>query len=252
MKTSPVLHFENISLWHQGANSDAPHCLFHKLHLSLPAGQTSAILGRSGSGKSSLLKIVNGILKPDSGKVHLAGQLLNYKRKKGAPQNNSIHYVGYMIQSGGLFPHLRVHTNISLKARLLGWDKQAIQKRLNALFALVELPLSYLSRYPHQLSGGEQQRVSLCRALMLQPKLLLLDEPFSALDPSTRSSIQNKFKEIQEELKLSVVLVTHSPTEAKLLGSYIVLLNQGKVEHNMSAKQFWQSSASKHLNLGSF
>ena len=192
--------------------------------LSIPPNQTTAIIGPSGSGKSTLLQLVNGLLAPDAGRVYVFGEEIDYGRLPGLRRR-----IGYAVQGTGLFPHLTVEKNITLLAWLARWERSEIETRLHELLELVDLPRSYLSRYPHELSGGEQQRVGLCRAMMLKPSLVLLDEPFGALDPVTRSEIHREFLKLQKSETRTTLLVTHDLREAFKLADQIVILHRGRV-----------------------
>ncbi|MBT4161330.1 MAG: ATP-binding cassette domain-containing protein [Gammaproteobacteria bacterium] len=198
--------------------------VLHDFSLTISKNETTALVGESGSGKSTLLMLSNGLLDADDGSVQVMGEaieladLVKLRRK-----------MGYAVQGAGLFPHMTAAENISLTARLSGWSVDKIDQRLGELFALVELDRSCLDRFPHELSGGEQQRVSLCRALMLDPLLLLLDEPFSALDPLTRRSIHEEFLRIRNLGERSILLVTHDMQEAVKLAQHIVVLREGAV-----------------------
>jgi len=193
--------------------------------LSFPENVTTAIVGPSGSGKSTLLQLIIGLVVPDGGQIHVFGEEIDYNR---LPQLRR--HIGYAVQGTGLFPHLTVEGNITLLARLENWKKSRIKQRATDLMNLVNLPSDYVNRYPHELSGGEQQRVGLCRAMMLQPKIFLLDEAFGALDPITRNEIHEEFLHLQEHEPSTIVLVTHDLKEAIKLAERIVILNQGRIE----------------------
>ena len=192
--------------------------------LTLAPGKTTALIGPSGCGKSTLLRLLVGLITPDSGQVILDGTPLtpqNAKQKR--------HEIGYVIQDGGLFPHLTAEGNVSLLARFLKKPPSEIKARMGELAGLVQLPLESLSHYPSGLSGGQRQRVGLMRALMLDPPLLLLDEPLGALDPITRSELQQQLKDIFARLGKTVVLVTHDMGEAAYLADTIVLMRGGEI-----------------------
>ena len=193
--------------------------------LALPAGLTTAVLGESGSGKSTLVQLVVGLLAPDSGTVVTLGESLDADNMARIRKR-----IGYAIQEVALFPHMRVRENILLPAVLSGWPESEQRQRLDELVALMHLPESVLDRYPHELSGGQQQRAGLCRAMMLRPDLLLLDEPFSGLDTMTRRKIHARFLEIRERVPVSTILVTHDPDEAIRLADLIVVMRLGKVQ----------------------
>ena len=193
------------------------------LSLTLPAGQTSAIVGPSGGGKSTLLQLINGVLKPSRGRLEVFGaplpeDLPTFRRR-----------IGYAVQGSALFPHLTVWDNVTLLARLEGWAPARQRARFEALRELMQLPVDVAERYPHTLSGGQQQRVGLCRAMMLSPPLLLLDEPFSALDPLTRDDLQAHFERLAAAEPVTVVLVTHDRQEALRLAQHLVVLEAGRV-----------------------
>ena len=185
---------------------------------------TTVLIGPSGCGKSTLLRIIVGLVRTDSGRVILEQQELT-----PANQNPLRHRIGYVIQDGGLFPHLNAEQNVTLLAHFLKRSDAEIEHRLSHLADLVQLPRASLSRYPVNLSGGQRQRVGLMRALMLDPPILLLDEPLGALDPITRNELQTQLKHIFSELKKTVVLVTHDMGEAAYFGDEIVLMRDGAI-----------------------
>jgi len=195
------------------------------IYLFIPEGKTTILLGQSGSGKSTLIRIINGLIQADKG-----GSVF-FEGIPVTPQNalELRHKMGYVIQEGGLFPHLTAYQNVALMASYLGWPAERLDKRVTELAQLTQLPLDMLSRFPTQLSGGQRQRVSLMRALILDPDLLLLDEPLGALDPMIRSELQNDLKQIFQTLGKTVVIVTHDIGEAGFLGDMIVLLRDGQI-----------------------
>lgn len=193
--------------------------------LALPARQTTALLGASGSGKSTLVQLIIGLLTPDEGSVSTLGERLTAGNLARLRKR-----IGYAVQEIALFPHMRVRDNILLPAVLTGWDEAGQEQRLAELMDLMHLPASVLERYPHELSGGQQQRAGLCRAMMLRPDLLLLDEPFSGLDTMTRRSIHEQFLELRARLPISTVLVTHDPEEAARLADRMVVMRLGRVQ----------------------
>ena len=195
--------------------------------LAFPARQTTAILGESGSGKSTLVQLIIGLLSPDEGRVSALGERLSASNLARIRKR-----IGYAIQDIALLPHMRVRDNIVLPALLSDWTATDIETRLSELIELMQLPASVLGRYPHELSGGQQQRAGLCRAMMLRPELLLLDEPFSGLDTLTRRSIHAQFLEVREKVPLSTILVTHDPEEAVRLADQIVVLKRGRVQQS--------------------
>ncbi|RMD86366.1 MAG: ABC transporter ATP-binding protein [Calditrichaeota bacterium] len=231
----PII-FEEVSKFYNGKPA------LKDVNLSLPSDCTTAIIGPSGSGKSTLLQLINGLLIPDHGQVLVYGKPIDYSCLPKLRR-----HIGYAVQGTGLFPHLTVEQNITLLARLMKWDKQQIEKRARELMDLVNLPHSYRKRYPHELSGGEQQRVGLCRAMMLNPKIFLLDEPFGALDPITRSEIHQEFVKLQKLEARTIVMVTHDLKEALKLGDFLVILNQGKVEQCGKPQEILQNPASEFV-----
>ncbi|MEP5837477.1 MAG: ATP-binding cassette domain-containing protein [Marinobacter sp.] len=192
------------------------------LTTTFPADTVTAIIGRSGSGKSTLLRMVNGLVQPDIGVLQVLGQPIDYQALPALRQR-----IGYAVQGNGLFPHLSVEANICLLARLQEWEGAQIQQRLQVLLDMVQLPAALLGRFPYELSGGQQQRVGLARALMLNPPLLLLDEPFAALDPLTRLDIHQQLLQMQAREPRCVLLVTHDMREAMKLGDSILVLERG-------------------------
>lgn len=194
------------------------------IDLSIAARRTTALIGPSGAGKSSILRMLIGLEWPDAGEVRFDGVPL--RRQTLLEQRRRI---GYVIQEGGLFPHLTGAGNAALLARTLGWDAARIQARLRELADLCQLPFAALSRYPAELSGGQRQRIGLIRALMLDPAVLLLDEPLGALDPVIRHDLQAQMRELFALLNKTVVLVTHDVAEAAWLGDTLVLLRAGRI-----------------------
>jgi osmoprotectant transport system ATP-binding protein len=204
--------------------------------LSLPENQVTALVGESGSGKSTLLQIINGLVKPDSGQIRLGGKLLDYDNLPEIRRN-----MGYAVQGAGLFPHLTIEQNVTLVASLNGWSQDQQAERYQYLISLLELTDEFSNRYPHSLSGGQQQRVSLCRAMMLNPSLMLLDEPFSALDPITRMTIHEEFSRLSEVEPRTIMLVTHDMSEAIKLAKYIVILKDGEIVQQGEAEDVQSS-----------
>jgi osmoprotectant transport system ATP-binding protein len=191
------------------------------LTLEIPAGRRIAIVGPSGCGKSTLLRIVLGLVCPDRGTVTIAGERVDDATKRRLRRK-----VGYVIQDGGLFPHLTAEGNVTLLARELGWDDGHLAARVDDLAAIVGLDRTTLARWPLQLSGGERQRVSIMRALMLDPDVLMLDEPLGALDAITRARLQRKLAGLFRAVK-TVILVTHDIAEAALLAEETVVMDHG-------------------------
>jgi osmoprotectant transport system ATP-binding protein len=194
------------------------------IDLNIERGRVTVLIGPSGCGKSTVLRLIVGLLQSDSGEILFDDSLLT---ARALP--NLRHRVGYVIQDGGLFPHLSARKNLVLQSRLLGKSRADIDRRISELCELTHFPKSALDRFPLELSGGQRQRVSLMRALMLSPELLLLDEPFAALDPLVRARLQTELKSIFRELHQTAVLVTHDLAEAARLGDEIVLMKEGHI-----------------------
>ena len=193
------------------------------LSLAVDEGETVALIGRSGSGKTTALKLVNALLVPTAGEVRVGGQATT-----GWNPIRLRRRTGYVIQDVGLFPHFTVARNVGLVPALEGWTPERIRSRVAELPELVGLPAAeFAERYPHELSGGQRQRVGVARALAADPPLLLLDEPFGALDPITRTELQREFRALQARLRKTAVFVTHDMREAALVGDRIALLAEG-------------------------
>lgn len=196
------------------------------IDLEINDGECVVLIGPSGCGKSSLLKSINRMIEVDTGTIEVINQeIKSYKVEELRRK------IGYCIQGVGLFPHLSVKENIAIVLRVLKWKEDDIDHRVNELLTMTELPLSYKNKKPHELSGGETQRVGVCRALATNPSILLMDEPFGALDPLTREKVQIAFREIQKKLHKTVVFVTHDVEEAILLADRIALMYDGKILH---------------------
>jgi osmoprotectant transport system ATP-binding protein len=210
--------------------------LLHDLNLEVQPGETLILLGRSGSGKTTTLKLVNRLLTPSAGEIRVNGGLTTesdvIRLRRG---------MGYVIQDVGLLPHLTVERNIGLVPRIEGWPADRIRLRVEELLQLVGLDSQIRSRYPHQLSGGQRQRVGVARALAADPPILLMDEPFGALDALTRDQLQREFRSLQQRLQKTVVFVTHDLREALRLGSRIALMEAGRLVALLSPQDFLQS-----------
>ncbi len=196
----------------------------HPIDLTVPPGRTLVVIGPSGCGKSTLLGLMNGLVVPDSGRVSFAGAPLTAETLTAVRRR-----MGYVIQEGGLFPHLTAADNVTLMARVLGWERARFAARLEELRQLTHFPADGLERFPGELSGGQRQRVGLMRALMLDPDVLLLDEPLGALDPLIRFDLQEDLREIFARLAKTVVLVTHDLGEAAFFADSIVLMREGAI-----------------------
>jgi osmoprotectant transport system ATP-binding protein len=227
----PAIAFDHASFRLNG------RALVHDLDLSVNHGETLVLLGRSGSGKTTSLKLINRLLVPSAGEVRVNGRStiawdpIRLRRS-----------IGYVIQDGGLFPHFTVAKNIGLVPTIENWPTDRIQARVQELLALVGLTPDLLDRYPQQLSGGQRQRVGVARALAADPPILLLDEPFGALDPITRSEIQKEFRALQQRMKKAVIFVTHDLREALLLADRVALMEDGRLIVNLPVADFPHSS----------
>lgn len=216
--------------------------VFRGVDAVIPDAQVTAIIGASGSGKTTLLRLINGLYRPDEGSVRVLGDDI--------PQKNQHLFrrkIGYAVQGAGLFPHMTIESNITKLAKLEGWSEERTQRRLDELLVLTGLDTELKQRFPHELSGGQQHRVSLCRALMLEPRLLLLDEPFSAIDAITRNEIQDAFVELQRKLMFSAVLVTHDFREATKLAHHLIVLGENGIEQQGSLGSVIESPTSSFL-----
>jgi osmoprotectant transport system ATP-binding protein len=210
-----------------------------RVTLEVASGRVLVLLGRSGSGKTTALKTVNGLVRPDAGQVFALGEDLS--RTPVIPLRRRI---GYVIQEAGLLPHLAVDENVGLVPGLLGWDPERIAERTREMLFLVGLPPDrFAAKRPSELSGGERQRVGLARALCADPPLLLMDEPFGALDPLTRRRLQDDFRELQQKLGKSVMLVTHDVPEAMRLGDEIAVMDAGRVLQRGGPREIRESPA---------
>jgi len=213
-----------------------------KIHLAFEENQTTAVVGTSGSGKSTLIQLINGLVRPDKGSVLVFGEPIDYQHLPELRLR-----MGYAVQGTGLFPHLTVEQNITLLARLNEWDSARTKARAEELMRLVNLPLSMRMRYPYELSGGQQQRVGLCRAMMLNPKIFLLDEAFGALDPITRNEIHEEFLRLQESEARTIVLVTHDLREALKLAKRIVILQLGRLMQYGTSEEILKHPANEFV-----
>ena len=211
--------------------------ILNELSFAVARGEILVLLGRSGSGKTTALKLVNRLLEHSSGEVRVEGRsthnwdVIQLRR-----------HIGYAIQEAGLFPHYTVERNIGLIPALESWPREKIRARVEELIRLVGLDAELLSRFPHELSGGQRQRVGVARALAADPAILLMDEPFGALDALTRSELQHEFLALQQRLKKTVLFVTHDLNEALLLGTRIALLEEGNLVSLTSPDEFRNSS----------
>lgn len=207
--------------------------ILDNMSLTIAAGSVVAVVGPSGSGKTSLLRLMIGMIRPQTGVVKVERAPIDYAHVAELRRR-----VGYVMQEAGLFPHMTVEQNITLLARLDGWATDRRNERAKTLVQSLGLDGELLARFPQTLSGGQRQRVAMARALMLDPPVLLLDEPFAALDPVVRRELQDQFVALQAQLRKTVVWVTHDFSEAYRVAERIVLLNGGRVEQDSPREQF--------------
>jgi len=215
----PAIEFRNVSYFLGNGSA-----LLHNLNLEVRRGETLVLLGKSGSGKTTTLKLINRLLTPSAGEVWVDGRSGSQWEVIGLRRR-----IGYVIQETGLFPHFTVEQNISLIPKIEKWPAVKIQARVRELMQLVALEPELAKRYPRELSGGQRQRVGVARALAADPPFLLMDEPFGALDPLTRSELQREFLALQKRLRKTVVFVTHDVREALLFGTRIALMEAGRL-----------------------
>ncbi|MCU1272368.1 MAG: transporter ATP-binding protein [Acidobacteriaceae bacterium] len=229
--TDPLIEFRDVEYQSSGRE------VLRGLNLAIHRGEVLVLLGRSGSGKTTALKLVNRLLRLSRGEVRVEGRdvrewdVIELRR-----------HIGYAIQEVGLFPHYTVERNVGLVLSLERWSKEKNRARVQELLHLVGLSPEISSRYPHQLSGGQRQRVGVARALAADPPILLMDEPFGALDPLTRSDLQREFLSLQRKLGKTVLFVTHDLHEALFLGTRIALLEAGRLVFVGSPQEFLSSS----------
>ncbi|HLV87046.1 MAG TPA: ATP-binding cassette domain-containing protein [Candidatus Sulfotelmatobacter sp.] len=229
--TSPTIEFRGVS-FRVGETQ-----ILHDFSLAVKRGELLVLLGRSGSGKTSTLKLINRLLEPTAGHIFVNGV-----RNSDADVIRLRRSIGYVIQEIGLFPHFTVARNIGLVPKIEGWAEPRIRARVAELLQLTGLDPSLATRYPHQLSGGQRQRVGVARALAADPEILLMDEPFGALDPLTRDELQREFLSLQRRLGKTVVFVTHDLHEAMRLATRIGLMEAGKLVVVLTPQEFLQST----------
>jgi osmoprotectant transport system ATP-binding protein len=230
---TPVIEFRDVS--YRVADTQ----VLSGFNLQVQSGETVVLLGRSGSGKTTSLKLVNRLLSPTSGEIRVKGMsnaevdLIRLRRS-----------IGYVIQDVGLFPHFTIERNIGLVPQIEGWPQDRIRARVQELMQMVGLAPEIAARYPYQLSGGQRQRVGVARALAADPEIMLMDEPFGALDPLTRDELQREFLLLQQRLHKTVLFVTHDLREALRLGSRIALLEAGRLVTLLAPADFLRSTDS--------
>ena len=229
---STAVEFRSVSFRHVSGRP-----VLSEMSFTLSKGEALALVGRSGSGKTTVLKLINRLFEPSAGEVLVEGvpttawDPIRLRRR-----------IGYVIQEVGLFPHLTVARNVGLVPTLEGWEPERIRVRVRELLRMVGLsPDRFGDRYPHELSGGQRQRVGVARAVAADPPLVLMDEPFGALDPITRAELQQEFRDLQMQLKRTLVFVTHDIPEACLLGSRIGLVQDGRLVECLTPEEFLRS-----------
>jgi osmoprotectant transport system ATP-binding protein len=208
------------------------------INLTINPRQTTVLIGPSGCGKSTLIRLIIGLIKPDKGNVYVKDEKITSVNVFSIRRR-----IGYVIQDGGLFPHLTARENVLLMAKYLGWNSNRVRVRMMELCKITKFPVDALDRYPVQISGGQRQRVSLMRALMLDPDILLLDEPLGALDPLIRFELQDDLKEIFHTLGKTVVMVSHDIGEAGFFGDSIVLIRDGHIIQQGTLSDFVHTPA---------
>jgi osmoprotectant transport system ATP-binding protein len=218
--SGPLIELDKVGKSFDGGRTFA----LHEISLAIDAGAFMALVGASGSGKTTAMKLINRLLEPDRGEVRLEGVAV---RTLDAPLLRR--RIGYVFQGVGLFPHMTIAENIGITPQLLGWPRQEINARVAELLDLVELPQDYAARLPQALSGGQRQRAGVARAIAARPRVVLMDEPFGALDPITRDALGTAYRAIHERLGVTTIMVTHDVQEAVLLADRIVVMGGGRI-----------------------
>jgi osmoprotectant transport system ATP-binding protein len=230
---TPAVEFRDVTFQHPSGRA-----VLSGVSFTVREGESFALIGRSGSGKTTILKLINRLLDPSGGDVQVAG--LSTRQWDAIRLRRRI---GYVLQDVGLFPHVTVAANVGLVPTLEGWDSPRIDARVKEVLRMVGLePDNFGTRYPHELSGGQRQRVGVARALAADPPLLLMDEPFGALDPITRAELQQELKRLLIALKKTMVIVTHDIPEACILGSSVGLVKDGRLVERLPPDEFLQSA----------
>jgi len=228
-----LIQFKNVSHYYQGTAA------IKDLSFEIEDLKVTAIIGKSGSGKSTLLQVINGLIKPSKGDVFVFGESLDYSNI-----NKTRLKIGYSVQGTGLFPHMTIYNNIAILGKITNESKHDIERRIDTLMSFVNLPPSFKTKYPYQLSGGEQQRVGICRAMLLSPPIFLLDEAFAALDPETKNEIHDELLEMQTAEPRTIVIVTHDLNEAIKLADNIMFMEAGEIKQFASKKDVMDNPAS--------
>jgi osmoprotectant transport system ATP-binding protein len=220
-----MIKFENVTKIYPGTSAPA----VDNLSFTVPTGEICTIVGPSGCGKTTTMKMVNRLIEPSGGDIYVLderGELRNVLEMDPILLRRSI---GYIIQQIGLFPHRTILQNIGTVPELMGWDEVRIRRRAEELLEMMNMSLEYLDRYPHELSGGERQRIGVARGMATDPPVMLMDEPFGAIDPINRNILQNEFLRLQQEIKKTILFVTHDVDEAIKMGDKICILNEGGI-----------------------
>lgn len=201
------------------------HCILHDFNLEIEQGEFISVIGSSGCGKTTVLKLMNGLLTPDKGSVYIDGKDISKE-----DQNDLRRHIGYVIQSIGLFPHMTIRENIAYVLNLTKQDHEVVDQRVKELMKIMRLDEDMMKRYPDELSGGQKQRVGIARALASAPSLLLMDEPFGAVDEITRHDLQDEILRIHEQLPITIFFITHDIQEALRLGQRVLVMKDGAIE----------------------
>jgi osmoprotectant transport system ATP-binding protein len=220
MAPRPLIELDGVCKSFDGGRTFAVHAVTMRVE----AGRFVALVGASGSGKTTTLKCINRLIEPDSGEVRIEGEPV-----RAAEPSTLRRHIGYVFQGIGLFPHMSVGENVAITPQLLRWPRPEIAARVRELLDLVGLPQSYASRSPAALSGGEQQRVAVARAIAARPRIVLMDEPFGALDPMTRDAVRSAYRALHDQLGLTTIMVTHDVQEAVLLADRIAVMSAGHI-----------------------
>ncbi len=231
-----MVRFENVSMAY-GENE-----VLKSLNLHIEEGQLVVLIGPSGCGKTTTLQLINRLLKASEGNVYVNGKDISKANPVELRRG-----IGYVIQEIGLFPHMTIRQNIEIVPKLLGWDEKRSRARSQELIRLVNMDERYLDCYPEELSGGQQQRIGLLRALAAEPPIILMDEPFGALDPITRDALQDEIMALQKKLKKTIVFVTHDMDEALKIADKIVLMKDGEVVQAASPAEMIRNPANEYV-----
>ena len=225
MPTMPLIAYAHVGKTFDGGRDNERVVAVDDVSLEVAEGEFLAVVGGSGSGKTTLLRLANRLIEADSGSITVEGEDVRSVDPIGLRRR-----IGYVFQSGGLFPHLSVASNIGITPKLLGWPAAEIAARVDELLDLVRLDRAqYRDRLPHELSGGQRQRVGVARALAARPRIVLMDEPFGALDPLTRDALGDDFRDLHRKLGLTTVMITHDMTEAILLADRVAVMREGRL-----------------------